>query len=94
MTTSKPSGPRAFLWWFLAVQAVPMAGILALPDIARIWILILFGNTCVLHFNFGRHDIQGYRIFHYLIGGLFGVMTVAWTIRLAVSIYQSETLSL
>ncbi len=93
MSEAKPKGPRTFIWWFLIVQLVPLVGILALPNVSRVWVLIVFVNTCVLHFNFGRNDTQGYRFYHYLIGGIFGVMAVAWAIFLVVRFYQADTLS-
>jgi len=91
---------RKFYWWFIGIQLVPLVGILFLPSIAKVWVLIVFANTCVFFFNLGRHegsgvdaDAKSTRVLLWLIGVVFGAMTIAWGARLAVTIYQSGSLN-
>lgn len=90
---------RAFFWWYIGIQVVPLAGIIAVPSIATVWVLIVLANTCVFFFNVARYmgragqlDARTNRLLFLVIAALFAVMTLSWGARLTLGIYRSAPL--
>lgn len=95
------SRSRKFFWWFLGIQLVPAAGILAMPKVHAVWAFLTTANTCGFFFNLARYHGQGLdpdhrknRMMFLALSGLFALMAITYGVRLALNIYHSGSLSL
>lgn len=97
----QPAQSRVFFWWYMGILIVPVAGIAFLPDIAKIWVLVVFADTAGFFYYLGRYmgrglrtDAASNRALCFMIAAMFAAMTLVWGGRLGYSIIQSGSLNL
>jgi hypothetical protein len=93
---------RKFIFWFLGIHLLPLAGIPATwPRFTRVWVFIMLANACVFFFNLGRYhgrlggaDAKTNRFLFFAGALMWGLLTLYWGGQMAVAIYRSGSLGL